>query len=155
MKHFPDKALIEHIDLCYHQLSGEPLPSPKSITGRAWWLHQEAPYAILAHGVGPDPHFIYANQCALACFKYSREEMMGLPSRLSAANTEQQERQRMLDTLATKGIVHGYSGIRITSRGESFRIYNGVIWQLQNDDKSLWGQGALFWPTEEEAKYRF
>ncbi|QCT21675.1 MEKHLA domain-containing protein [Jejubacter calystegiae] len=152
MNHFPDRALIERIGQCYQKLSGKPLPGPDNVADRAWWLHDKAPYSLLAHDGGDDPHFIYANECALRCFKYSREEMLRLPSRLSAAGSEQQERQQMLDGLTNSGIVSGYSGVRTTRQGESFKIYNGVIWQLKNEDGVLWGQGALFWlsPYDDE-----
>lgn len=152
MNNFSERELIGRIALCYQKLSGEPLPGLGTVADRIRWLHHEAPYSLLAHNGGADPHFIYANECALKCFKYSREEILRLPSRLSAASPDQQERQRMLESLTTKGIVHGYSGMRITSQGESFRIYNGVIWQLNDDDGCSWGQAALFWPSPQESQ---
>ncbi|WP_181375135.1 MEKHLA domain-containing protein [Pectobacterium carotovorum] len=155
MHSFPDRALIHCIDLDYQKLSGKLLPSPKNLTDRSWWLHHEAPYSILAHNNDSDPHFIYANQCALKCFEYSREEILQLPSRLSAAASEQQERQQLLDVLANKDIIHGYSGVRITREGKTFNIYNGVIWQLKNDDGELWGQGALFWLSPNASEHNF
>ncbi len=101
MNNFPDRALIGRIEQCYQKLSGKPLPGPDNLADRAWWLHDKASYSLLAHDGGDDPHFIYANECALRCFKYSREEMLRLPSRLSAAGSERQERQQMLDGLTT------------------------------------------------------
>lgn len=155
MNELQDGALIEQIAACYQRLSGKSLPGPKAVDDRCRWLDEEAPYSLLAHGSGADPHFIYANQCALACFAYTRAQMLQLPSRLSAASPAQQERQRMLDSLQTRGIVDGYTGLRINSRGESFSIYNGVIWQLQHPDGTLWGQAALFWLTAEDGEHRF
>ena len=152
MHDFLDRPLIERIEICYKMMSGRPLPGPDRITDREWWLHYTAPYSILAHNGGADPHFIYANEFALRCFKYSREEMLSLPSRLSAAAPDQQERQKMLSGLASKGIVHGYSGVRVTRQGASFSIHNGVIWQLKNDDGTLWGQAAFFWLSPEESE---
>lgn len=40
MLNFPDRALIDCIDLEYQKLSGEFLPGPKKLTVRNWWLHQ-------------------------------------------------------------------------------------------------------------------
>lgn len=150
MNNLQDRALIERIAHCYQQLNGAPLPGPATVSDRAYWLHQEAPYSLLAHDGTADPRFIYANQCALSCFKYSRAEFLQLPSRLSAASPDRQERQRMLDRLAAEGIVHGYSGVRITRQGEPFHIYNGAIWQLTDDKGERWGQGALFWLSPQE-----
>ncbi|WP_447873019.1 MEKHLA domain-containing protein [Serratia fonticola] len=155
MHDFPDSALIHCIDLAYQKLSGKHLPSPKNLTDRSWWLHHEAPYCILAHNNDNDPHFIYANQCALKCFEYPREEILQLPSRLSAATSEQLERQQLLNALANKGIIHDYSGVRITREGKTFNIYNGVIWQLKNDDEESWGQAALFWLSPNVIEHNF
>ncbi|MCU8059120.1 MEKHLA domain-containing protein [Shewanella sp. SM34] len=155
MINFPDKTLIKHIDIDYQKLSGKPLPSPKNLTDRSWWLHHEAPYSILAHNTDIDPYFIYANQYALECFEYLREEISRLPSRLSTPVSEQQKRQLLLDELTNKGIVHGYSGVRITRTGKSFNIYNGAIWQLKDSDGKLWGQGALFWLSPNGSEHNF
>lgn len=155
MHSFPDRGLIHRIDLGYQKLSGKLLPSPKNLTDRSWWLHHEAPYSILAQNNDNDPHFIYANQCALKCFEYPREEILQLPSRLSAAASEQQERQQLLDVLANKDIIHGFSGVRITREGKTFNIYNSVIWQLKNDDGELWGKGALFWLSPNASEHNF
>lgn len=155
MSEFTDKALIERINFCYKEISGKTLPCPKTITDENWWLHHAAPFSLLAHSWGADPQFIYANECALKCFKYSREEILRLPSRLSAASPEQQERQQVLSKLESKGIVRGYSGMRITSQGELFRIYNGVIWQLKNNDGTFWGQGAIFWLSPDGCEQHF
>ncbi|HBV9912385.1 MEKHLA domain-containing protein [Klebsiella aerogenes] len=140
-----DRALIERIERCYQKLSGALLPCPDATPDRVKWLHEDAPYSLLAHGNAPDPFFIYANRCALRCFRYTREEFLRLPSRLSAASPDRQKRQRMLERLTTEGIVFGYSGLRITRLGESFNIYDGIVWQLTDDDGVSWGQGALFW----------
>ncbi|HDV9907165.1 TPA: MEKHLA domain-containing protein [Klebsiella oxytoca] len=155
MHSFPDRALIHCIDLDYQKLSGKLLPSPINLTDRSWWLHHEAPYSILAHSNDNDPHFIYANQCALKCFEYPREEILQLPSRLSASASEQQERQQLLDVLANKDIIHGYSGVRVTREGKIFNIYDGVIWQLKNGDGEVWGQGALFWLSPNASEHNF
>lgn len=145
-----DRALIERIADCYQDLAGVPLPRPEKVTDIAQWLHDSAPYSLLAHNNSADPCFIYANQSALACFKYSREEILQLPSRLSAATPDQQERRHMLMRLGSEGIVSGYSGIRITRQGEPFNIYQGVIWQLTDEKGAFWGQAALFWLTPEK-----
>lgn len=145
-----DRALIERIAECYQHLAGAPLPCPENVSDIARWLDESAPYSLLAHGKSADPCFIYANQSALECFKYSREEILQLPSRLSAATPDQQERQNMLMRLNTEGIVLGYTGTRITRDGEAFNIYQGVIWQLTDRQGMLLGQAALFWLFPEQ-----
>ncbi|MGC6388902.1 MEKHLA domain-containing protein [Ewingella sp. S1.OA.A_B6] len=49
-----------------------------------------------------------------------------------------------MSSLSTEVIVRGYSGIRINSQGGPLRIYNGIIWQLKDDEGTFWGQRALF-----------
>lgn len=146
-------ALIERIEKSYHQLSGKNLPSPHEINDRPHWLDNEAPYGLLAHGTGDDPLFIYANKTALATFKYSAEQMLQLPSRLSADTADQKERQQMLDSLITDGIFYGYSGTRITRDGTLFQVFNGTIWNLLNEDGTQWGQAALIWLSEKETNF--
>lgn len=145
-----DRTLIERIAACYQHLAGVPLPQPENVGDLARWIDESAPYSLLAHGKSADPCFIYANQSALRSFKYSREEILLLPSRLSAATPERQERQNMLTRLNTEGIVFGYSGIRITREGEAFNIYRGVIWQLTDRQGMSLGQAALFWRSPEQ-----
>jgi len=142
-----DLALLKKIDACYHQLTGEGLYCPADVEDRYLWLHEQAPYSILAHGRGPDPIFMYANHCALHCFKYSREEMLQLPSRLSAGPSDRAARQVLLDTVTRDGIAKNYTGPRVDQQGNSFIIYDGEVWQLGRDSGDLWGQAALFWPV--------
>ncbi|MDR2950471.1 MAG: MEKHLA domain-containing protein [Prevotella sp.] len=139
--------LIRQIDDCFYKLSGKRLPTPHDITDRYQWLDEEAPYSILAHNANADPHFIYANKYALSCFKYTLEEMLSLHSRLSAADEDRAERAQLLQIVTCDGIAYNYSGPRIDKYGSSFNIYDGIVWQLK-DEESVWGQGALFWTEE-------
>src|SRR5262245_61709426 len=84
-----DPAFFALLTGSYAQLVGTPLvPQGKD----ASWLYSQAPFAVVAHNTDADPKFIYANMCAQACFEYSWEEFIGLPSRLSAEGPERAER---------------------------------------------------------------
>jgi PAS domain-containing protein len=146
--------LIGPINDSFHRLSGQPLYAPRAVapgvvapgaTALYQWLHEEAPYGILAHNTDADPRFIYANAHALASFKYTPEEILAVPSRLSASEQDRPERQRMLEIVLRDGIVYNYSGPRVDKYGHSFTIYDGVVWQLRHADGRIWGQAALFW----------
>jgi len=137
--------LLKKIDNCFLNLNGNYLPCPYGIADRYEWLHEKAPYSILAHNTDADPHFVYANEYALSCFKYSREEMLSLPSRLSAAEQDRAERQRLLQIVTRDGIAYNYEGPRVDKQGNFFTIYDGILWQLTEDNGEVWGQGALFW----------
>lgn len=137
--------LLQKMDNCFLKLHGSSLPCPSDISDRYSWLHEKAPYSLLAHNTDADPHFVYANEYALSCFKYNPEEMLCLPSRLSAAEQDRAERQQLLEVVTRDGIAYGYEGPRVDKNGKFFKIYDGILWQLTNDDGSVWGKGALFW----------
>ena len=120
---------------------GAPLlPAPRDVD----WLYAQAPFALLAHDGGADPRFTYANRTAQACFEYAWDEIVGLPSRLSAEAPERAARQRLLDAVARDGFATGYRGIRIARSGRRFWIEDGVVWQLRRPDGSVVGQVATF-----------
>jgi len=103
-----DPAFFALLTGSYARLVGTPLvPQGKD----ASWLYSQAPFAVVAHNTDADPKFIYANMCAQACFEYSWEEFIGLPSRLSAEAPERAERQALLDAVAKNGFMSGYRGI--------------------------------------------
>ena len=126
----------------FERLTGRPLvPEPE--LGAAW-LYGQAPFAVLAHDGAHDPHFTYANRAAQRCFEYGPDEIVGLPSRLSAEAGDRAERQRVLDAVARDGFVCGYCGIRIAKSGRRFRIADVTIWQLIDTDGTVRGQAARF-----------
>jgi PAS domain-containing protein len=108
------------------------------------WLYEHAPYCVLAHDAGSVPRFIYANRAAQACFEYDWDEIVGLPSHLSAEPGDRAERQRLLDAVARDGFATGYSGLRIAKSGRRFWIEDGVLWQLLDKDGVVRGQAASF-----------
>jgi PAS domain S-box-containing protein len=136
-----DPAFFALLTGSYARLVGTPLV-PEGADAN--WLYREAPFIVLAHGTDPDPNFIYANKAAQACFGYSWEEFLGLPSRLSAEPADQAERRKLLDQVARNGFLAGYSGIRVAKSGRRFRIEDGVIWELIDRDGVRHGQAATF-----------
>jgi hypothetical protein len=125
----------------YSRLVGKPLvPQGKD----ASWLHSHAPFAVVAHNTGPDPRFIYANRVAQACFEYSWEEFIGLPSRLSAEAPARAERQALLDAVAKNGFMTGYRGVRVAKSGRRFLIEDGLIWELIDEEGVRHGAAATF-----------
>ena len=110
----------------------------------ASWLYSHAPFAVVAHNTDPDPKFIYANKVAQACFEYSWEEFIGLPSRLSAEAPEWAERQALLDAVVKNGFMRGYRGIRVAKSGRRFLIEDGVVWELIDNHGTRHGAAATF-----------
>lgn len=142
--------LLRQIDASFYKLSGGRLYGPPGIPDIHRWLHEEAPYGILAHNTEADPHFIYANHHALSSFKYTPAEILEVPSRLSASEQDRQERQRMLQVVLRDGIVYNYSGPRVDKHGNSFTIYEGIVWQVRGINDEVLGQAALFWTDKDK-----
>jgi PAS domain S-box-containing protein len=124
----------------YARRLGEPLVPDGA---DAAWLYGQAPFAVLAHDGAADPLFVYANRAAQACFGYTRAELVGLPSRLSAEAPERAERQRLLDAVARDGFIRDYRGLRIAKDGRRFWIERAVVWQLDRAGVTV-GQAATF-----------
>ena len=110
----------------------------------AAWLYAQAPFAVVAHNTDADPKFIYANRCAQNCFEYSWDELIGLPSRLSAEAPERAERQALLDAVAKNSFMSGYRCIRVAKSGRRFLIEDGVIWELIDEKGIRHGAAATF-----------
>jgi hypothetical protein len=108
------------------------------------WLYAAAPFAVLAHDTAPDPKFIYANRCAQACFEYDWDEMVSMPSRLSAEAPDRAARQALLDAVAQRGFMSGYRGLRVAKSGHHFIIEDGIVWELIDQSGVRHGQAATF-----------
>ncbi|MDJ0677466.1 MAG: MEKHLA domain-containing protein [Calothrix sp. MO_167.B42] len=107
-----------------------------------------APFVVVSHGTQADPIFNYGNQKALDLWELDWEEFTQMPSRKTAQEVEQAERNRLLLDTQTKGFSN-FSGIRITSTGKRFYIEDGIIWNILDENNQYCGQGAVY------SKYRF
>lgn len=109
----------------------------------------EAPFCLVSHDTSADPVFNYANRQALRLFDMSLAEFTALPSRYSAQPLHRDERARFLRQVSEAGFVTGYQGIRISSRGQRFRIEDGTVWNCFDDQGRAYGQAACFsrWTT--------
>jgi len=145
------QTFIALVDASYRHWTGHGLPTPDSVTPqeRSLWLHQHAPFSLLAHDVADDPAFFYANECAVACFKYPRAKLIGMPSRFSASPLDRAARQVLLEEVTANGIAHGYTGYRVDQDGQPFMIHEGIVWTLVDEQGKRCGQAALFWPDAE------
>ena len=136
-----DPAFFALLTDSYARLVGTPLVPPGK---SASWLYRDAPFVVLAHGTEQDPTFIYANQAAQACFEYSWDEFIALPSRLSADEADRAQRQALLEEVARNGFLSGYRGVRVAKSGRRFTIEDGVVWELIDRGGTRHGQAATF-----------
>ena len=126
------------------QLTGRPLvPDGMADPQAATWLYEVAPFAVLAHNTLPDPLFVYGNKAAQRLFEYGWDELLTLPSRLSAEAPDRDERRRFLEQVEKHGFVTGYRGVRISKSGKRFRVENATVWQLLDGQGNCHGQAAM------------
>jgi hypothetical protein len=99
---------------------------------------------ILAHGVEADPVFFYGNRQALERFDITAQQLIGMPSRLSAETIDQDERERLLGEVSRRGFIDNYAGVRISATGRRFRIEQATVWNLIDAEGHRHGQAAVF-----------
>ncbi len=104
----------------------------------------EAPFVVVAHGVEDDPLLSYGNQAALNLWKLPLSEFIGTPSRKTAEPMHRDERADLLKRTRKHGFINDYSGVRISSTGERFRIHDATVWNLVGIDGAYVGQAAAF-----------
>jgi len=103
-----------------------------------------APYALLSHDAGDDPHYTYGNATALALYEVTSGQLTSLPSRESTEPAERAERAALLARVAEQGYVDDYHGVRISSSGRRFVMEDAVVWDVVDDDGARHGQAVLF-----------
>ena len=128
LKHWTGCGLVEEIS--------DPVEAARRI--------YYAPFALLSHGTEEDPLINYANHAAQQLFEMEWHEIVGMPSRLSAAGEEQGERDTMLRRVAEQGFTDNYSGVRIAKSGKRFCIRHATVWNLLDKNGEYYGQAAMF-----------
>ncbi|NJK40553.1 MAG: MEKHLA domain-containing protein [Acaryochloridaceae cyanobacterium SU_2_1] len=102
------------------------------------------PFVLLSHGLESDPILNYGNQQALNLWQVSWQELIQMPSRHTAAPTEQQDRSRLLKQAAQQGYINNYQGVRISKLGRRFLVLKAQIWDVLDDQGNKYGQAAQF-----------
>ncbi|GGP27041.1 MEKHLA domain-containing protein [Silvimonas amylolytica] len=139
-----DPAFYKLLADSYARLLNRPLVPPSVPNAdAARWLYEMAPFAVLAHNTEQDPIFIYGNKAAQRRFGYSWDELIRLPSRLSAEAPNREARRRFLERVQQVGYEAGYSGVRIMQSGQRFMIEEATLWQLLDTDGHLHGQAVI------------
>ena len=113
--------------------------SPKEIAQELF----EADFALVSHGIEADPIFNYANRKALLLWELDWEDFTSMPSRKSAEELVQEERNRLLAETTAQGFSN-FSGVRISSSGKRFHIEDGIIWNLLDKENKYCGQAAIY-----------
>ncbi|GBF81586.1 MEKHLA domain-containing protein [Aphanothece sacrum] len=103
----------------------------------------EVPVIVASDGTENDPILNYGNQKALETWELSWEEFTKIPSRKTAELVEQEERDRLLAETTAKGFCY-FSGIRITSTGKRFKINNGIVWNVIDEQQNYKGKAVVY-----------
>lgn len=103
-----------------------------------------SPFVVASHGIQKDPILNYGNQVALDLWEMDWTQFTQTPSRLTAEPVNREERARMLSQARKQGYLSDYRGIRISSSGKRFSVEQATIWDIQNSEGEVLGQGATF-----------
>ena len=101
-------------------------------------------FPVLAHGTEQDPALSYANAAALQLWDSHWDGLIGMPSRLTAPDSERAERSSALGQAKRLDAVQNYHGIRISRKGRRFMINKARIWTLWAAEERVCGQAACF-----------
>lgn len=104
----------------------------------------DAPFAVLSAGPQEDPILNYGNGVTLRLWAMDWETLTQTPSRQTAEPVHRAARAEFLRRVREQGYVDDYSGIRISARGDRFRIENVIVWNLQDSAGNHAGQAATF-----------
>jgi hypothetical protein len=144
---------VAHAELLrrsFHTLTGRDLLDPTLSTEAAAEALFHAPFVVLS----PDPILTYGNRPALELFELTWEELIRMPSRLTAEALDRAERARLLAQVAAHGFIDDYSGVRVSRTGRRFAIERATVWNLTDEAGRRCGQAATFreWRGVEEAR---
>lgn len=103
-----------------------------------------APFVVLSHNTAAEPILNYANQAALNLFELTWNELVRMPSRLTAEPLQQAERSRLLAKVNQHGFIDDYRGVRISKSGRRFMIEQATVWNLLDENGAPYGQAATF-----------
>lgn len=121
------------ITASYLRLVGSPLCDADAL--------EDLGAVVLCHDTSEDPVFVFANRAARELWERPREAFIGWPSRLTAPPSERASRAA---ALAGDGVVHGYSGVRVSRSGRLFRIHDATVWTVSDESGLVRGQAATF-----------
>ena len=102
------------------------------------------PFVVLSHDSGSDPLLNYANEAGLYLFELPWEELIALPSRLTAEPLHRDQRARLLGRVTQHGYIEDYTGVRISRSGRRFLIEQATVWNVREEQGAPYGQAATF-----------
>ncbi|MDA7842645.1 MEKHLA domain-containing protein [Methylophilaceae bacterium] len=89
--------------------------------------------------------FNYLNKAALSIFKVSLDQVIGKPSTMTAPESEQKERNTLLNQVNSHGFIKNYKGVRVASDGKLFQIKDATIWNIVDKESIKIGQAVIIY----------
>ena len=99
---------------------------------------------VVSHGTEADPLLNYGNQAALDLWELTWEQLLNMPSRLTAEPVNRAEREWLLEQARRRGFIDTYRGVRISGTGRRFLVENALIWNVLDAGQQPIGQAATF-----------
>ena len=135
---------VARLTRSFRRWTGKDLIDPSLPAGEQARELYYAPFVVLSHDSSPDPILNYANEIGLRLFELSWDELIAMPSRLTAQAPDQAARARLLAAVNTRGFIDDYSGVRIAKSGRRFAIERATVWNLLDENGAPCGQAATF-----------
>ena len=141
------KRTEEHVKILlksYEKFFAESIVSKSndpSDTLKELW---NADFVVVSHGTETDPIFNFGNKTALRLFELDFVAFSQLPSRKSAEQISQTERNKLMAEVTKNGCITNYTGVRVSSTGRRFFIENAKVWNLYDENSAYYGQAAMF-----------
>ena len=99
----------ERLRRTFHALTGRDLIDP-TLSPEAAEALFHAPFVVLSHAAAADRLLTYGHRAALDLFALTWEELIQMPSRLTAEAPDRAERARLLAEVTTRGFIDDYIG---------------------------------------------
>ncbi|MDA7691411.1 MEKHLA domain-containing protein [Methylophilaceae bacterium] len=103
----------------------------------------ECSFSIASHD--SNGLFNYLNKAALSLFKVSLDQVIGKPSTMTAPESEQKERNTLLNQVNSHGFIKNYKGVRVASDGKLFQIKDATIWNIVDKESIKIGQAVIIY----------
>ena len=103
----------------------------------------ECSFPIASHD--SNGFFNYLNKAALSLFKVSLDQVIGKPSTMTAPESEQKERDGLLNQVNSHGFIENYKGVRVASDGKLFKIKDATIWNIVDKESIKIGQAVIIY----------
>lgn len=128
----------------YHQCTGRELMERVGGAEAQAQALFTAPFVVVSHGTQDDPILNYGSQLALTLWEMSWDQLVRMPSRLTAEPVNRAERESMLERARIQGYIGDYRGVRISSSGRRFLIEQAIVWNVVDQAGHRQGQAATF-----------